>query len=357
MECGKKWFLMDFTEEQYIAEAFPKKSAYFRRDEAAKTGRIRRVKRTVRAVCVAAGIFLFLFLWFGATYPSVAAKLPIVGGMFRYIQEKMEFGGNYEGYTDEVGAVYSNNGISVTISEVYCDGTVLAISYKVESKTAFRDYPGDTSTSAQMYYDGESVMDENGKLTELEETGAAGLEGRFLDETTFVGAEMLPLWEGSYPEEFELNVSIFAFGLQDNEHKDIYWIPGNWRFKIPVRVNDENVKIYEIDKWNGDYSIDCVKVTPFITTVYTTYPGEEYVDAPFAYQVQGYGTLLEREISRMGRYDKKHGVTMIPTEEIGDRLDIYVVDTRGWQTDRCVREEFAKEALVHTAIDLEEIKK
>lgn len=352
MECGKKWFLMDFVQEQYIAETFPEKGVYFRPDKAQKTERKRRVTRTVRAVCAAAGIFLFLFLWFGATYPLAAARLPIVGGMFRYIQEKLEFGGNYEGYADEVGAVYSNNGISVTISEVYCDGTALVISYKVESKTAFRDYSGDTSASGQMYYDGENVMNENGKLTELEETGVTGLEGRFLDETTFVGAEMLPMWEGSYPEEFELNVSIFAFGLQDNKSKDVCWIPGSWRFKVPVRINSENVKIYETNQWNGKYSIDSVKVTPFITTVYTTYPGEEYADTPFDYTVQVYGDLLEREISGIGRYDKNHGVTMIPTDEIGSRLEIYVVDTRGWTADRCVREEFEKQALVHTVIHL-----
>lgn len=281
MECGKKWFLMDFVQEQYIAEAFPEKEAYLTYKSAAKAGSGKRIGKSVRAVCMAAGICLFVLLWFGTTYPSVAAKLPIVGGMFRYIQEKLEFGGNYEGYADEVGAVYSNNGISVTVSEAYCDGNVLVISYKVESKTAFRDYPGDLSTSGQMYYDGESVMEENGTLTRLEEVGVAGLEGRFLDETTFVGAEMFPLWEESYPEE-------------------------------------------------------------------------EYEDAPFDYMVLAYGSREEREISRMGRYDGGHGVTMIPTEEIGNRLDIYAVDVRGWSTDRCVKEEFEKEALVHAVIDLEE---
>ena len=354
MECGKKWFLMDFVQEQYIAEAFPEKEAYFAYKSAAKAGRGKRIGKSVRAVCMAAGICLFVLLWFGATYPSAAAKLPIVGGMFRYIQEKLEFGGNYEGYADEVGAVYSNNGVSVTVSEAYCDGNVLVISYKVESKTAFRDYPGDLSTSGQMYYNGESVMEENGTLTRLEEVGVAGLEGRFLDETTFVGAEMFPLWEESYPEEFELNVSIFSLGLQDNKNKEIYWIPGNWRFKIPVRVNGENVRTYEINQWNGEYSVDCVKVTPFVTTVYTSYPEEEYEDAPFDYMVLAYGSREEREISRMGRDDGGRGVTMIPTEEIGDRLDIYAVDVRGWSTDRCVKEEFEKEALVHTVIDLEE---
>ena len=263
----------------------------------------------------------------------------------------------YEGYADEIGAVYSNNGISVTISEAYCDGTVLVLSYKVESKMAFRSYPGDTSTSVQMHYDAENVKNDNGKLIELEESGVAGLEGKFLDETTFVGIEMLPLWEGSYPEEFELNVSIFGFGLQDDKNKDVYWIPGNWRFKVPVRVNSEDIQTYEINKRNGEYSIDCVKVTPLITTVYTTYPGDEYADAPFDYLVQAYGTLFERDISRMGRYDGVHGVhgvTMIPTKEIGDRLDIYVVDTRGWTTEQCVKEEFEKQALVHAVINFEE---
>lgn len=245
---------------------------------------------------MAAGISLFMILWFGATYPAAAAKLPIVGRVFRYIQEKLEFGGNYEGYADEIGAVYSNNGISVTISEAYCDGTVLVLSYKVESKMAFR----------------------------------------------------------SYPEEFELNVSILGFGLQDNKNKDVYWIPGNWRFRVPVRVNGEDIKTYEIEQWNGEYSIDCVKVTSLITTVYTTYPGDEYEEAPFDYLVQAYGTLFERDISRMGRYDGVHGVTMIPTKEIGDRLDIYVVDTRGWTTEQCVKEEFEKQALVHAVINFEE---
>lgn len=158
---------MDFVQEQYIAEAFPEKEAYFAYKSAAKAGRGKRIGKSVRAVCMAAGICLFVLLWFGATYPSAAAKLPIVGGMFRYIQEKLEFGGNYEGYADEVGAVYSNNGVSVTVSEAYCDGNVLVISYKVESKTAFRDYPGDLSTSGQMYYNGESVMEENGTLTSI----------------------------------------------------------------------------------------------------------------------------------------------------------------------------------------------
>lgn len=167
MEYGKKWFLMDFVKDRYIEEAFPKKCAYFDKIGLGKTFRIKWLEKTVRAMCVAAGFFLFLILWFGATYPTTAAKLPIVGRMFQYIQEKLEFSGNYEGYADEVGTVYSNNGISVTISEIYCDGTVLIISYKIESKTAFQNYSGDTSTSVQMHYDGESVMNDNGNIPVL----------------------------------------------------------------------------------------------------------------------------------------------------------------------------------------------
>ena len=48
MECGKKWFLMDFVQEQYIAEAFPEKEAYFAYKSAAKAGRGKRIGKSVR---------------------------------------------------------------------------------------------------------------------------------------------------------------------------------------------------------------------------------------------------------------------------------------------------------------------
>ena len=130
----------------------------------------------------------------------------------------------------------------------------------------------------------------------------------------------------------------------------LYFLPGTKSLQVVIG----RIRFTDMNQWNGEYSVDCVKVTPFVTTVYTSYPEEEYEDAPFDYMVLAYGSREEREISRMGRYDGGHGVTMIPTEEIGDRLDIYAVDVRGWSTDRCVKEEFEKEALVHTVIDLEE---
>lgn len=45
MECGKKWFVMDFAKDRYIEEALPQKCAYFGQKGLEKTFRAKWIKK------------------------------------------------------------------------------------------------------------------------------------------------------------------------------------------------------------------------------------------------------------------------------------------------------------------------
>lgn len=223
---------------------------------------------------------LVLIVTFGAINPALAAKLPIVGRALEYIEKNIQFPGNYSEYATSVNEQVSDNDINVTLSDILCDGEGLYITYIVKSKEPFKNTSrGDKPLDGDQLITGEEYSKVSFSNKELDNTGIVGLEGKFIDDNTFVGMERyyLTSLETQIPDNFDFQVkltSIETIGLKQ-EDKDQKF-NGNWEFKVPVKVDKSISKNIAINyKKDNEFSLDSVVITPFNTLISITHLNKE----------------------------------------------------------------------------------
>lgn len=268
---------------------------------------------------VAAGIGIIFAI--GIVTPT-SANIPIIGGVFEKIQDEIGFSGNYSKYATSINETVFHNGIGVTLSEVYCDGESLYVSYKVESEEEFkytkyeynpdRDYDITEEQAAnivgtQLLYAGEGKV--NFSSENLNNHGVAGLEGKFIDNHTFVGVEKYDL-EGinvDIPDEFEYKITIKnlrCMPWSGDEQDQV--LKGKWSFKVPVKVDRESVKTITVNEINNEgYGVKDIRVTPFEIKIVTQHKSNKKI---WDYYVEVY-------------------------DESGNRLDF---DNQRWNEDNCI---------------------
>lgn len=234
-------------------------------------------KRKLITGIAAAG--LVLFVTFGITNPALAAKLPIVGNVFKSIEKNLIFPSEYSKYATSVNETVTDNGLSVTLSDILCDDEGLYVTYIVESETPFKHTSwGDAPlTMNQMntrgYFARVSFSDE-----ELDDSGIAGLQGKFIDEKTFIGMQRYRLksFNKDIPDTFNFKVKLTSIGTKDLTPKeDDDYRKGEWAFDIPVKVDKSLSKTLDVNyQGENGYSIDTVLVTPFTIMVNSSNPDE-----------------------------------------------------------------------------------
>lgn len=158
----------------------------------------------------AAAAILIIAFGFCAANPVLAAKIPVIGHLFEMLQEKVTYSGDYTGYAqpleegtkdtlpgregEDGNAIYTRtvNGVTVTVSEVYCNQEALNLSLMIEGKEPFRDkILVDQSGKQSLFLDMESVF----SFQPAVYAGNGNLEGSFIDDHTFAGIWRLDLQE------------------------------------------------------------------------------------------------------------------------------------------------------------------
>lgn len=338
---NKIFYAMNFIDDEFVLETIPE---FYKRNVKAK-----KYVGKVKYIAAIAATMLILIIM---TNPALAKNLPFIENVFAYIQEKLDFVGRYSDYADEIGESAYSNGISATISEVYCDGINLFISYKIQSEKPFADYTKKEIFQTQLNYSSCVLLNDYPDL-KLDDFGVAGLEGQFIDEYTFAGVETYSLDGQEFPESFTLNISIFSWNLilEDMAEKRIN---GKWKFSIPVSINSSDIQTFEINKTSNGHTINKVVVSPIMITIYSSYP--DIYSGTVHYEVVAFSNLSDRNIVMQGVYDKTEGVTRIPRNYAGDILDIYAIDNS--KLDAVGLKEYSqknieKHAIVHTQIKLQ----
>jgi hypothetical protein len=302
--------------DEYLLEALPKgqrkKKAYII---------ISRVAAAMITLSLIGSLSINVFL------PVHARGIPFIGSVFAYIQDNLDFAGIYSNYAFEVGDTVSDNGLTVTMSEAYCDGVNLYVSFIVESDEPFSSFTTGNYIKRQLNYYGETYIESKEGRKSLDDFGLAGLEGEFTDDFTFVGVEIFSLEGDTFPDEFVLYMKMNSISLlPENTNNKI--VRGDWRFTPTVEVNTEDVVTYEINKEENGHTIDKVVVSPIMVTIYTSYPDIYYETTN--YEVRTYTDGGDDEdISSQGIYDATSGITRIPRYRINKNMHIYVLD---WST-------------------------
>ncbi len=310
--------LLNDIDEKYILESQPKTIRYYNHSGGDKK---ESVLRWSKKVVVAAIIIVALCSGINTVNPTFAQSIPFIGNVFAYLQESLDFSGTYSDYNDEIGFSVTDNGVTITISEIYCDGYNLVVSYRITSEEKFAD---DSYIQTQLDYSATSKVITSEETWELSDVGVAGLEGEFLDEYTFIGVETYLITEEILPETFELEIDIRSVAVMGTDIFDDYSVRGTWDFLIPVTTNTEDVVIMDIYESNQGYTIDQLVVSPIIMTLYTSYT-EQYSES-FQYELIVLGDQSDIDIIMQGVYNDTDGITKIPRSSTEEVIDIYLVD-------------------------------
>ena len=228
--------------------------------------------------------------------PVLAAKIPLVGKIFEKIEDDVTYSGDYTekgtvltnedhaGSLDTVDYTVSDKGITLTASEVYCDGYSIFLTVNTESEDADfthipKHYTGmnvaDDRTAAGFYIDGTWSVD--GSSPEWLENR---FEGEAVDSHTFAGMLKIDLAK-EHTGSGELNLNVSGLGHDDDRMLDAeeitasHWTDGSWNIVVPFEVNGSDVRTIEVGEKKGNITLEDVVVSPYQVIVHATTPGEQ----------------------------------------------------------------------------------
>ncbi len=235
-------------------------------------------------------------LGLGYFNPVLAAKIPLIGKIFEKVEDAVTYSGDYmdqktvltnedhAGNLDTSDYTISDKGITLTASEVYCDGYSIFLTVNIESEDGDfthipKHYTGmnvtDDRTAAGFYIGGTWSVD--GSSPEwLENT----FDGEVIDNHTFAGMLKINLAE-KHTGSGELNLNVSGLGYDDDRMLDAgeisasHWTDGSWNIVIPFTVNGTDVKIIEVGEKKGNITLEDVVVSPYQVIVHATTPGEQ----------------------------------------------------------------------------------
>ncbi len=228
--------------------------------------------------------------------PVLAAKIPLIGKIFEKVEDDARYSGDYTdkktvltnedpaGNLDTSDYTVSDQGITLTASEAYCDGYSIFLTVNIASENAdFTHIPehytsmkaADGRTAAGFYIDGTWSVD--GSAPEwIENT----FDGEVIDSHTFAGMLKIDLAE-KHAGSGELNLNVTGLGYDDDRMLDSeqisasHWTDGSWNITVPFEVNGTDVKTIEVSEKAGNITLEDVVVSPYQVIVHTTTPGKQ----------------------------------------------------------------------------------
>ena len=173
----------------------------------------------------------------------MAENIPIIGSVFSYIQDVIDFKGDYKKYATGTDERVQDHGITISMTEAYCDGANLFISYVIESQKKFTEYSDNQIFQNQIGYEGITKIKSDDKIYSLNDCGAAGVTGKYVDENTFAGSQYFDLSGKEFPDSFQLEIYIYNVTPVSYTHLDVY--------KRQEHVQEELLKADGIEVVNG----------------------------------------------------------------------------------------------------------
>ena len=261
-----------------------------------RKGKVKKSGKTGNVLAAAVTAAVIGIGGLGYFNPAFAAKIPLVGKIFEKIEDDVTYSGDYSekgtvltnedhaGSLDTADFTVSDQGITLTASEVYCDGYSVFLTVNIESEDADfthipRHYTGmnaaDNRTAAGFYIDG--TWSVNGTSPEwIENT----FDGEVIDSHTFAGMLKIDLAK-KYTGSGELNFNVTGLGYDDDRMLDAeeitasHWTDGSWNIAIPFEVNATDVKTIEVGEKEGNITLEDVVVSPYQVIVHAATPGEQ----------------------------------------------------------------------------------
>lgn len=269
----------------------------------------------------AAAVLITAFSAFCISNPVLASKIPLIGSIFKEVQDEQRYTENFDEVAEPLatGNVCTADGVTITLSEVYCDTQALYVSAMIESATPFSEElkkgteidTGDGIvhefhlTNSQEY-DFLKAPEEYGIEEESPDRFSwtpIALRGEFTDDSTFIGSfrmdfNLYPIaLETEIPESFRWKLTVDELGTYTES------LSGPWTFESDVAMDLSNTAITEINETapNGEV-VQSLVITPYEATLRLGYdeskiqPGYEAFDSVQSVMLDADGKLIHDKI-------------------------------------------------------------
>lgn len=227
---------------------------------------------------ITAGVICIILI--GVIKPFDVNATPALQLIIQKLHERRNNGGKGVNYVTEYNQRVKDNGVEVILTKTEYDGNNLYVFYKVKSDSPFISNNDDISRE-QLLYEGHGMVSFTNK--ELDNSGMAGLEGKFIDDYTFEGVERYALksLEEDIPKEFEFKILINLFRcipIQGDDRANLMRV-GDWGFKIKVNTEDNignKILVNDVDK--AGFGIKELTISPYEISIITEHkPGIEFL--------------------------------------------------------------------------------
>lgn len=258
-----------------------------------RTGKMMKFTKIGKAAAAAVAAAVIGIGGIGYFNPVLAAKIPLIGRIFEKVEDDVTYSGDYTnkgtaltneehaGNPDIEDYSASDQGITLTASEIYCDGYSIFLTVNIEAEEEdfthiSEHYTGmnaaDNRTAAGFYIDGTWNVDENSP----EQFGNT-LEGKVIDSHTFAGMLKVNLAK-KVSGSGKLNLNITGLGYDDDRMLDSEEISashrtdGCWNLVLPFETNETDIKTVEIGETKGSVTLEDVVISPYQVIVHTAAP-------------------------------------------------------------------------------------
>ncbi|MDD6794270.1 MAG: DUF4179 domain-containing protein [Clostridiaceae bacterium] len=229
---------------------------------------LKKRKANYKIIKIAAAVVLLSTIGLGISNPVTASSIPILGDIFEYLHSSADSKSTYQSGDEyknckTLNTVARDNGITITLSQVSCDGNKASVSYLIEGDNPLRNPNAE----------GFSLYPEiklNNINTRLE---VSSIEGNYLNENTFAGMQTIDLsqidkdnLDLDKPLYFSLKISevIFASSDENEPYTKIY---GAWNFNFETMIDTSNNIDLKPNLTNNSCTLKEVLVTPSSTKI------------------------------------------------------------------------------------------
>lgn len=209
-------------------------------------------KRKVKYIGMVA-VFSLIFTT-GLVTTGVADEIPLLGNVFKELRNELGLRGEVKGVNISTEPIVQN-GVSIQAQDAICDDYGVYVSFVVKTD---KDKPFlNDLNDKQLLVSERGVVDfEDG---ELETLGLSGLQGKFIDENTFIGVKSFSFnGKKDIPKNFNINVEFESVALNSVED-NVPRVSGNWKFNIPVEYK-KGIKEINTNIKNGNIEIEKINI-------------------------------------------------------------------------------------------------
>lgn len=209
-------------------------------------------KRKLKYIGMVA-VFSLIFTT-GLVTTGVADEIPLLGNVFKELRNELGLRGEVKGVNVSTEPIVQN-GVSIQAQDALCDDYGVYVSFVVKTD---KDKPFLNNLN-----DKQLLVSERGVVYfedgELETLGLSGLQGKFIDEHTFIGVKSFSFnGKKDIPKNFNINVEFESVALNSVED-NVPRVSGNWKFNIPVEYK-KGIKEINTNIKNGNIEIEKISI-------------------------------------------------------------------------------------------------